>query len=357
MKGKAPSGMWWVAWRQHRTQIAVTLALVIGALVIFREIVIARFAAEGCDLASIGCAASGGYDLWWSGGFGSWLDMLHSAVVVTSIAFPVFVGAPLFAREFARGTHVFALTQSVSRRRWWATEVIVAGVPLLGGLVALGHVTEWVDGTAAYSAHQGLDVGRFVARSIMPAAHGLIAYAVAVAAGIVTRSTVAALVSGLIVSGLIVTGMAVIQPHTLPASRQVIGLEQQLQGAPPPNLGPDSWPVGGGYLDAKDNETGNSPDSCFEAADAAAVAVGIAGDGATAEVSPDERSSPAYQNAYQQGFLGCAHARDVFALYTDYLPGTMLWPLRWTMAGIAAILAALFLLLAATRLRGAAARR
>lgn len=55
--------------------------------------------------------------------------------------------------------------------------------------------------------------------------------------------------------------------------------------------------------------------------------------------------------------LGCAHDKCVVSQYTDYLPGTKLWPLRRAMTGVAAIIAALFLLLGAIRLRTAVAKR
>ncbi|WP_066374318.1 ABC transporter permease subunit [Herbidospora mongoliensis] len=50
----------------------------------------------------------------------------------------VFLGAPLLSREYERGTHQFAWTQSVTRSRWLAPQVITAAVL---GLATTGLVT------------------------------------------------------------------------------------------------------------------------------------------------------------------------------------------------------------------------
>lgn len=46
--------MWWVAWRQHRIQVAVTLvviAIIAAALVAFRLLLAAHLHAAGCSVA------------------------------------------------------------------------------------------------------------------------------------------------------------------------------------------------------------------------------------------------------------------------------------------------------------------
>ncbi|WP_062428802.1 ABC transporter permease [Herbidospora daliensis] len=50
----------------------------------------------------------------------------------------VFLGAPLLAREYERGTHQFAWTQSISRSRWLAPQV---GTAAALALVTTGLVT------------------------------------------------------------------------------------------------------------------------------------------------------------------------------------------------------------------------
>ncbi len=301
-------------------------------------------------------------------------SLLHNVVLLAPIVLGVFAGAPIFTREFTRGTHVFALTQSVSRRRWLAAKVIVAGVPLLAGLVALGFVTGWVDSTTDYTAHGGLGINQFATRGIIPAAHGLIAFAVAVAAGIVARTTVAALVSGLIIAGLAVAGMVLVKPDVLPPTRQITPIAATIQGSPtasPFENDPDAWYVDGGYLDAGGmSMPGVSLQSCFQPAiDAGNKAAGMtdsaAADGSTSgggpvAMSPQQQqlqSSPEFQDAYNQALIACARGKGIASQYTDYLPGSMLWPLRWAMTAIAAILAALFLLVGAARLRTAVGKR
>ncbi len=68
-------------------------------------------------------------------------------------------------------------------------------------------------------------------------------------------------------------------------------------------------------------------------------------------------NTPKYQAAYDHALLGCVDGKGIVFQYTDYLPGSLLGPLRWAMTGIAAVMAALFLLLGAARLRPAVAKR
>ncbi|GAA0988255.1 hypothetical protein GCM10009555_069490 [Acrocarpospora macrocephala] len=42
------------------------------------------------------------------------------------LVFGVFLGAPIVSREYERGTHQFAWTQSVSRSQWFLWQVVVA---------------------------------------------------------------------------------------------------------------------------------------------------------------------------------------------------------------------------------------
>ena len=52
-------------------------------------------------------------------------------------------GSAALRREFEQGTHVFGLTQSISRRRWWATKILVGGGPVAVLTFALGLIGVW----------------------------------------------------------------------------------------------------------------------------------------------------------------------------------------------------------------------
>lgn len=355
LEGKGPGGMWWVAWRQHRLQIAVTLGVMLAiaaAMVIFREVLIARFAADSCSLTDRGsrCVQPDGSDLWWSG-FSHWSDVFHLVMTGAPVVLGVFAAAPIFPREFAHGTQVFALIQSVGRLRWWAVKTVVVGAPVLAGLVALGIVMQWVDATHWATANQAMGTGSFAVRGIMPATYGLVAVAIGTAAGIIGRSVMGALIAGLILAGVVVIALNVgVRPNVLPASRAVTPIDGQSLGVPLPfNDDPNAMILRSGYLDAQGQEIDVKMQACYQAASEAAN-----------QAVAEERgagSDPRYQETYERARLDCVHDKGAVSRFADYLPGRMLWPLRWAMTGICAALAALFLAAGAWRLRTAVSKR
>lgn len=72
----------------------------------------------------------------------------------------------------------------------------------------------------------------------------------------------------------------------------------------------------------------------------------------------DESATEAENDrAARLGIAHCFQQAGVVARYTDYVPASMLWPLRWVVTGICVILAALFLGVSAWRLKSAVAKR
>jgi hypothetical protein len=132
---------------------------------------------------------------------------------------------------------------------------------------------------------------------------------------------------------------------------------------------PDRYFLGGGYLDADGHPVDAVSVDCTTSAQGVAnEATGVAldtstgysvtADGTTVATPPPAvEQSPEYQTAYNAAMLDCMTSQGVAAQYMDYLPGSRLWPLRWAIAGIGALLAALFLGLGAWRLTSAVAKR
>jgi hypothetical protein len=79
--------------------------------------------------------------------------------------------------------------------------------------------------------------------------------------------------------------------------------------------------------------------------------------GVAVAIDHDVFSTPEYRTASNAATLHCMTSMGIAATYHDYLPGSMLWPLRWVVAGICVILAALFLGVTAWRLKSAVAKR
>ncbi|MGI5506135.1 ABC transporter permease [Lentzea sp. CA-135723] len=246
--------MTWVVWRQQR---AVFLTLTIGLAVSVVAILLLK-AGMVADLAArdiVDCVPKG-----LPGCMGTpaaefqniWFDRLHIAqgtVMVAPVLIGVFVGAPLFAREFEQGTHALAFTQSVSRTRWMTTKFLVAALPALV-VVAVYQVVvhSWLDaaGKLGPLATGPFYVTTFDAQGVSPVAYTLFAYTLGMFAGALFRRTLVAmtLTLGLFVVARVV--LAVTREFLVTPTRV---LSDDLDDHSPYERGP--LVVESGYLDAK----------------------------------------------------------------------------------------------------------
>lgn len=349
-RGAGPRGMWWVAWRQHRLQLLIALAVLVvvaAAVLLFQLVLIARLHAVGCTVLTHPNACTNSLAAQNSFNEGAW-RILRAVLVASPVVVGVFVGAPMFPREFDQRAEVFALTQSVGRIRWWSAKIIVAGTPLVAGLLGLGFLVQWVDATTSYTDRNAFDDGTFQVQTIMLAAFGLLALAIAITVGILVRSVVGALVTGLIVAGGVVVILAFpLRSHLLPITRDVTPFEAAIGSAQPVAAGtggvddPDNWFLGSGLL---------GPDGRpipFYDAPCQDISITVA-DGQ----QPTAQQIAAYSNAMTK----CQKEHGT-RQYTDYVPAVMLWPLRGVVTGICLVLAGLFLALGAFRLRARAGSR
>jgi hypothetical protein len=345
--------MWWVAWRQHRVQVMVALVVMVVVaigLLVFQLVLVGRLHAAGCTVltdesqcnARLFPLVASAYDE------GTW-RILRAALVATPVVLGVFLGAPLFPREFDQRTEVFALTQSVGRLRWWATKIAVVGVPLVAGLLGLGFLTQWCDGTTWFTARGAMDDGTFQVRSIMPAAFGLLALAIAVTAGIVVRSLVGSLVAGLIAAAGVVVLLAFpLRSHLLPTSRDITPVDAVAASptAMPDPVGaydPGSLYLASGLLDANGDPISFNAISALCDPSMPPMPEG----------NPDQQEMDSYNDKYNKAFDECRRDNGITRNYIDYVPASMLWPMRGVVTGICVLLAALFLAAGAFRLRAA----
>jgi hypothetical protein len=105
----------------------------------------------------------------------------------------LFWGAPMVASELEAGTHQFAWTQSITRRRWLAVRaawLLLAAVVLSGIVSAV--VTWWSGPDNALNADAFL-TNHFDTTGIVPAGYALFAMALGICAGALLRRTVPAL--------------------------------------------------------------------------------------------------------------------------------------------------------------------
>lgn len=410
LPGGAPGGLWAVAWRLHRNQVFTLLAVAAAGaitLIIFRARVLARYHEFGCEPMGVRdgygnwnfqCTDALGRDVWWGNGFNNWHEYATVAMLVGPVLLGAFAAAPLFTREFSRGTHTFALTQAVTRRRWMTAKLALLAVPLTAVLLLLGYLNQWVDLSFGITAGGALQESAFFTRGPIPAATGLMAFGLTTALGMVTRNLLAALIVGILAGGAVLVGVAWLQPRTLPAERATAPIDLLY-----PHISPQQWEamqsgtwhwndpysidlgddrdarwLGSGYLDADGREVVPPPvqsrpgvlrysvnsgfDQCYEAASkAAAQAVGLqwANGGAVIDSNDDaaRTNNVDYHNAHNAAFRSCLSDLGVVDHYRDFWRGDMLWPLRGVVGGILVLLGAAFTAVGGWRIRSAVAKR
>ncbi len=196
--------MAWVTWRQHRAQLvgAAGLLVALAAAALGTRLPIqAAFHRESLS-ACLPPAARSGCDIivpHFEAEFGGLVTALRGLAVLPVLA-GLFVGAPLLARELELGTHRFAWTQGVTRRRWLLSKTVwLAAGTLLAGAAASALVM-WLRGP--YDTLEGrIGPSSFDIEGLVVPAYALFALALGVLAGLVFRRTVAAMTATLLAFG------------------------------------------------------------------------------------------------------------------------------------------------------------
>jgi hypothetical protein len=194
--------MAWVTWQQHRAQLVVGLgllvALALAALGTHLPISEAYHhealpdclppsTRPGCDLIVAH----------FQGEFGSWATAVRGLAILPALA-GLFVGAPLLARELEHGTHRFAWTQAITRRRWLLSKTaLLASATVVAAGLTSALVMWWrepFDTLQGRMAPSGFDV-----EGLVVPAYAVFALTVGVLAGLLLRRTVAAMTATLVV--------------------------------------------------------------------------------------------------------------------------------------------------------------
>ena len=188
--------MAWVTWRQHRHQLLIGLALIVGlALAALITGLPMRTAYQREALSScLPPTARSGCDIivrHFQSEFGSRVDIARYLILLPALV-GMFVGAPLLARELEHGTHRFAWTQSVTRRRWLLTKTLLLALAVtLSALVLSAIVTWWrqpFDGLEGRMSPSGFEI-----QGLVVPAYAVFALALGVLAGAALRRSLAAM--------------------------------------------------------------------------------------------------------------------------------------------------------------------
>jgi len=222
--------MAWVTWRQHRSQLIATLGLLafVAAAAFGTHLPIASAYHRNTLSECLPPAARSGCDIivpHFESQFDSWVAAVRGLAVLPALA-GLFVGAPLLARELEHGTHRFAWTQGVTRRRWLLSKTaLLAAATLVAGALLSAVVMWWrspFDTLEGRMAPSGFDI-----EGVVVPAYALFALAVGVLAGLLFRRTVAAMTATLVVfaaTRLIVLNF--LRPNFMsPLHRTVVGTD------------------------------------------------------------------------------------------------------------------------------------
>lgn len=181
--------MLWLTWRQYRSQLLATGALLAlgGALLLVNG----RTAA-GVVRDTLAAAPGSPSHARLTGRVGELFGMVSEtfpSLAVAPVVIGLFWGAPLLAKEFEAGTHRLAWTQSVPRARWLGTKLsMLALLVTLGGLAQGLMVTAWLgayDGVATDSPFTNNAL--FGLSGVVPMGWWLFAFAAGTAVGSLTR--------------------------------------------------------------------------------------------------------------------------------------------------------------------------
>jgi hypothetical protein len=237
----------WVAWRQQRPATVAALALlaIAGPLLLVTGWQMTSFARHS-GLAA--CVTAGGDCRLLVEAFATRYRPLLEPVSLLGSLLPValglLLGGPLLAREFEQGTHRLAWTQSITRSRWLGARLaMAAGVLVVVAAVAAALLTWWYGrfDQLHISSRAALERG-----SLLPVATALLAFAIATAAGALTRRAVPALAAGLVAVLVMTAALSLAAQSWLPPRPLTVTYPA---GTPSPRAGQDDQVLSSGYRD------------------------------------------------------------------------------------------------------------
>lgn len=255
--------MIWVAWKQHRAGVitAVGVLVAFAALLLTGRLGVAAALAEqgeeGCMSEPDGCSfdvAAGVLD-----SHGMLLTPLPLGLYMLPVLVGLFAGAPVFARELSQGSHMFSLTQSVSRKRWWAVKLGVTLVPIAVAFALFGMYSHWVFSPVLDLIGSPLYPGNFEVHGTVMAGYMVFAFAAASTLGLVTRNNVVPMVVTIGVYIVVAfTVVLFVRPVLLPAQTGTLEADAGGEARTVEN----AWQVGETYVGEDGREYDHLDELC-----------------------------------------------------------------------------------------------
>jgi hypothetical protein len=232
--------MTWLTWRQFRPQTATAFAA-LAAFAVLLAVTGPHLASlyqtdgvTGCHGAGCGQAANsflsdaGRYQV---------VYVLGVAVIVFAPAvIGLFWGAPLITREFETGTFRLAWTQTITRTRWLATKLVLAGLTAiavsLGFSLMFGWWTAPIGQAARLATDSAFPLGMgpfsllaFDAHGIAPVGYAAFAFTLGVTVGLLLRRTIPAMAVTLAIFAAVQVAMPLaVRPHLFPADHTTVAV-------------------------------------------------------------------------------------------------------------------------------------
>lgn len=273
---------------------------------------------------------------------------LPDLVLVAPALIGVFWGAPLVAREIESRTFRLAWTQSISRLRWLATRLAVAGLAsmVVTGLLSL-MVTWWFSSFDRVNANR-LSPAMFGVRGITPIGYAAFGFVLGVTLGVLVRRTLPAM--ALTIVGFVGARLAVaygVRPRLAIPVEKVTPLVMPGNGGGASGTGPPgSWVLsnqtiaGNGQVIGQDGGIGQNGEMGVRVSHSGALS--IPGAGSCPGVHLHHVGRTAAPGAVAHAFNTCARHLGLHEVLS-YQPASRFWSFQWEET---AIFLALALLLA-----------
>lgn len=209
------------AWTRFRSQAAVGVGVlaIAGAILLVTGIQLnhAYYAAVAVCKQQGNCAHMFTYTFP-SQGYLMADNSLEAATLAVPALIGMFWGAPLAAREFETGTFRLAWTQGVTRTRWLAAKLAIAGAAAVAAGELFSLMVNWW-ASPIHNANPGNTA--FISGSfhmgVAPAGYTVFAFALGVTAGLLIRRTLPAMAVTLAVYTAVIIAFPVwVRPHLIP---------------------------------------------------------------------------------------------------------------------------------------------
>ena len=303
--------MIWLTWRQHRLEGLIT-AGVLAVMGVFLLLTGRAMADSFQQLGLSHCLGqfqpgSACSDVVQAFGLQYGLLLFFDTLLIfLPLVLGALVGAPLVAREIEQRTHLLVWTQSITRLRWLTVKVaLVLGASLLASAALLALLIWWYHPWAQLNGSFGTNA--YDTSGPVWVAETLLALALGILAGTLTRRTVAAIFLTIALFVAIRVPVASLwRPYFEAPITQTTPIGQTNNNQP--TVSDQDWVIAQGYVDAQ----GNKHD-------------GLVGCNSN------------------QTLAQCFQANDAQAIFVSYQPADRFWTFQWIESGIYLAFAALAL--------------